>query len=342
MMAAGRGGGPKKLKKTDDYEKALKGFDEKYGKGTIFRLGDVAESVEIISTGSLYMDLASGVDGLPLGRVVEIFGKEMSAKSTMAFHCAKECQKKYGPGSAAVVDVENAIDLRYVRNIGVDVDNLIVSQPDFAEQALDIMIDMIDSGHFKLVILDSVAALVPKETMSKEFSDSQSQASLARIMSKSLSKIQNRAAKMGVLVIYVNQIRDKVGVMFGKKSHSSGGNALRFYSSVRIETYIKHSIKEGGKAVASDIGVKFVKNKVAPPFTEAIVRVVYGEGLDEWHEMVDAMVMLKLIKRSGNTYSFKKLSVKGIDNFVKTFKNKYESKYDEMRDKVYGVLKGKQ
>ena len=282
---------------------AIKQIDKTFGKGTLIRLGDkVVVPTETISTGSLGLDLALGVGGLPKGRVIEIYGPESSGKTTLTLHAIAECQK--AGGVCAFIDAEHALDVGYAKNLGIDIDNLLVSQPDFGEQALEILETVIRSGAVDLVVIDSVAALTPKVEIDGDMDDQQVGVQ-ARLMSKALRKITGLLNKMNCTVIFINQIRMKIGMTgYGSPETTTGGNALKFYSSVRLDIRRIATLKQGENSIGNRVKVKVVKNKVAAPFKQAEFDIMFGEGISKTGELVDYGVKLDIVDKAGAWFSY--------------------------------------
>jgi len=281
---------------------ALSQMDKQFGKGSVLRLGSRSVlPVAVISSGSISVDSALGVGGFPRGRVIEVFGPESSGKTTMALQIIAQAQK--AGGTAAFIDAEHALDAAYARNLGVDVDNLIVSQPDYGEQALEIVGALIGSGGIDVAVVDSVAALVPKAELDGEMGDSH-MGLHARLMSQAMRKLTGTVARTNTLLVFINQVREKIGVMFGNPETTTGGRALKFYSSVRVEVRRMAAIKDGERIVGNRTKVKIVKNKVAAPFREAEVDILYGQGVSREGDLLDLGVIQELVEKSGSWFSY--------------------------------------
>jgi recombination protein RecA len=311
-------------------------LDKAYGKGAVMKLGDSpVEKVEVIPTGSITLDLALGVNGYPKGRVVEIYGPESSGKTTLAIHAIAEVQKQ--GGIAAFIDAEHAFDQFYAKKLGVDIDNLLISQPDNGEQALEIADNLIRSGAIDLIVVDSVAALTPKAEIEGEMGDSQ-MGLQARLMSKALRKLTGSINKAGTCCIFINQLRDKIGVMFGNPETTTGGNALKFYSSIRIDIRKAAQIKEGEEILGNRVKVKVVKNKVAPPFRRAEFDVMYGEGISKVGEIIDLGVDLNILKKSGSWFSYGETRLGQGRDSVKSLIQDNPELMEELEAKIKSAL----
>ncbi len=288
--------------KNSAIEEAISSIEKAYGKGSIMRLGSSDQvSIATIPSGSIALDLALGIGGLPRGRVIEIYGPEASGKTTVALHAIAECQR--AGGVAAFIDAEHALDVRYARRLGVDIENLLVSQPDYGEQALEIADYLVKSNGIDIVVIDSVAALVPKAELEGEMGDAHVGLQ-ARLMSQALRKLTASAAKGKTALVFINQLRTKVGVMYGNPETTSGGNALKFYSTVRLEVRKASLIKNGNDVVGQKSKIKIVKNKVAPPFREVEVDIIYGQGISREGGLLDLGEMFNIVERSASWYSF--------------------------------------
>jgi recombination protein RecA len=312
-------------------------LEKAYGKGTIMRLGDNAiEAVDVISTGSIGLNAALGIGGLPKGRVTEIYGPESSGKTTLALHAIAEAQK--AGGIAAFIDAEHAFDRFYAQKLGVDVENLLVSQPDNGEQALEITENLIRSGAIDIIVIDSVAALTPKSEIEGEMGDSK-MGLQARLMSQALRKLTSTISKTQTCCIFINQLREKIGVMFGNPETTTGGNALKFYASVRLDIRKQTQLKEGEEAIGNRVRVKVVKNKVAPPFKKAEFDIIFGEGISRYFEILDIAVENNLIKKSGSWFSYGETKLgQGRDAVKKVIQDNPELA-DELETKIKELLK---
>ena len=313
-------------------------LDKTYGKGSVMRLGDSAiEEVESISSGSLGLDIALGVGGYPKGRVIEIYGPESSGKTTLTLHAIAECQKK--GGIAAFIDAEHAFDRFYAEKLGVDVQELIISQPDNGEQALEITDNLIRSGAVDIVVIDSVAALTPKSEIEGEMGDSK-MGLHARLMSQALRKLTGSISRTNCTVFFINQLREKIGVMFGNPETTTGGNALKFYASVRLDIRRSTQIKDAdAKVLGNKTRVKVVKNKVAPPFRTTEFDIMYGEGISKIGEIIDIGVNYEIIKKSGSWFSYGETKLGQGRDAVKTILTENPDLIDELEKKIMETLK---
>ncbi len=313
-------------------EVALNQIEKAYGKGSIMKLGEMeVQNIESIPSGSLGIDIALGVGGYPKGRVIEIFGPESSGKTTLTLHAIAECQKK--GGTCAFIDAEHALDVSYAKKLGVDTEKLILSQPDSGEQALEITDTLVRSGAFDMVIVDSVAALVPKAEIEGDMGDSHVGLQ-ARLMSQALRKLTSNVSKSNTILFFINQIRMKIGVMFGNPETTTGGNALKFYSSVRLDIRRIGAIKDKEEVIGNQTRVKIVKNKVAPPFKVIEFDIMYGEGISKEGEIIDIGVALDIINKSGSWYSYNDQKIgQGKEN-AKVFLKENPEALDEIRVKI--------
>ncbi len=312
-------------------------LEKTYGKGTVMRLGDHAiETVEYIPTGSIGLNVALGIGGLPKGRVIEIYGPESSGKTTLALHAIAESQK--AGGIAAFIDAEHAFDRFYAQRLGVDVENLLVSQPDNGEQALEIVENLIRSGAIDIIVIDSVAALTPKSEIEGEMGDSK-MGLQARLMSQALRKLTSTISKTATCCIFINQLREKIGIMFGNPETTTGGNALKFYASVRLDIRKVNQLKEGEEIIGNRAKVKVVKNKLAPPFRKAEFDIIYGEGISRILEIIDLAVEYNIIKKSGSWFSYGETKLGQGRDAVKKLLQDNPELADELEKKIMEVLK---
>ena len=320
------------LEKKKALEAAMSQIEKQFGKGSVMKLGECQQmNVEAIPTGALSLDVALGIGGIPKGRIIEIYGPESSGKTTLALHAIAEAQKK--GGEAAFIDAEHALDPVYAKNLGVDIDNLIVSQPDTGEQALEIAEALVRSGAIDIIVVDSVAALVPKVEIDGDMGDAHIGLQ-ARLMSQGLRKLAGAINKSNSIIIFINQLREKVGVMFGNPETTTGGRALKFYASVRMDIRKIENIKINGEVVGSRTRVKVVKNKVAPPFREAEFDIVYGKGISKEGNILDLAVNLNIIEKSGSWFSYKGEKVgQGREN-VKVYLSEHPDVMDEVEKKI--------
>ena len=312
---------------------AIAQIEKQYGKGSVMKLGDNSANmnVETVPTGSLSLDIALGLGGLPKGRIIEVYGPESSGKTTVALHCVAEVQKR--GGIAGFIDAEHALDPVYARNIGVDIDNLYISQPDCGEQALEITETMVRSGAVDIVVVDSVAALVPKAEIDGDMGDSHVGLQ-ARLMSQALRKLTAVISKSNCIVLFINQLREKVGVMFGNPETTTGGRALKFYSSVRLDVRRTESLKQAGEIVGNHVRVKVVKNKIAPPFREAEFDIVFGQGISREGDVLDLAVNAGIVNKSGAWYAYEGDKIgQGREN-AKTYIHENPAFFDMLEAKV--------
>ena len=312
-------------------ETAMAQIEKLYGKGSIMRCGDEqAANVEAISTGSLALDLALGIGGLPKGRIVEIYGPESSGKTTLALHVLAQAQK--AGGEVAFIDAEHALDIGYARALGVNVEDMLVSQPDTGEQALEITEQLVRSGALDVVVVDSVAALLPRSELEGEMGES-SVGVIARLMSQALRKLAGTVSRTNCIVVFINQLREKIGVMYGNPETTPGGRALKYFSSVRIDVRRIETLKVGGEMIGNRTRAKIVKNKVAPPFKEAEFDIIYGEGISKIGEIVDLGVKLDLIDKAGAWYTYGDVRVQGRDS-MKEFLREHPDVSDQIEAEI--------
>lgn len=320
-----------KDKRSQALDQALKSIEKQYGKGAIMRLGDEPDrKVEASPSGSLNLDIALGVGGYPKGRIIEIYGPESSGKTTLALHAIASSQKI--GGQVAFIDAEHALDAQYAKKLGVDIDNLLLSQPDTGEQALEIAEALVRSGSIDMIVVDSVAALVPEAEINGDMGDSHVGLQ-ARLMSQAMRKLSGIISKTHTTAIFINQIREKVGIMFGNPETTPGGRALKFYSSVRLEIRRSEALKNGTDFIGNKAKIKVVKNKVAPPFKEALVDIIFGEGISKYGEVLDLATDLELVQKSGAWYAYNNEKIgQGRDN---------AKKYLEDHLDIYALLEKK-
>jgi recombination protein RecA len=330
-------GNPEKESKLKALQLTLDKLDKTYGKGTVMKMGDKAiEEVETISSGSLGLDLALGVNGYPKGRIIEIYGPESSGKTTLTLHAIAEAQK--AGGIAAFIDAEHAFDRTYAEKLGVDIENLIISQPDNGEQALEIAENLIRSGAIDIVVIDSVAALTPKSEIEGEMGDSK-MGLHARLMSQALRKLTGTISKTNCTVFFINQLREKIGVMFGNPETTTGGNALKFYASVRLDIRRSTQIKDGDNVIGNRTKVKVVKNKVAPPFKVAEFDIMYGEGISKTGEILDLAVEFEIIKKAGSWFSYGETKLGQGRDAVKSLIKDNPEMAEELEQKIKEKIK---
>ncbi|MBQ9311568.1 MAG: recombinase RecA [Bacteroidales bacterium] len=329
-----------KLEKLKVLQAALSKIEKSYGKGSIMKLGDkTSMQVDVIPTGSLSLDIALGVGGLPKGRIIEIFGPESSGKTTLAIHCIAEAQKQ--GGIAAFIDAEHAFDSVYAQKLGVDTDNLYISQPDNGEQALEIAENLIASGAIDIIVIDSVAALTPKSEIDGEMGESK-MGLQARLMSQALRKMTSTISKTKCCCIFINQLREKIGVMYGNPETTTGGNALKFYSSVRLDIRKTQTLKDGDKVYGNRVRVKVVKNKVAPPFRQVEFDLMFGEGISKLGEIIDIAIEHDIIKKSGSWFSYGDTKIGQGKDLVKQMLRDNPELQEEIEEKVRQILLNKE
>ena len=313
-------------------EAVMKKIEKQFGKGSIMKMGDHSNiDIDVMPTGCLSLDMAIGVGGLPKGRIIEIYGPESSGKTTFALGFIASCQRQ--GGTAAFIDAEHALDPVYAKNLGVDVDNLLISQPDYGEQALEIVDNLVSSGGVDIIVIDSVAALVPKSELDGDM-DQQVVGAHARLMSKILRKITGNVSKTGCIVVFINQIRMKIGVMFGNPETTTGGNALKFYSSVRMEVRKGKTISVGEKIVGAETRVKIVKNKVSAPFREINVDLIYGKGIQKESELVNMAEVAGIIEKAGSWYSYNSERIAQGKENLKAYMKEHPEFAQEIESKI--------
>lgn len=324
-----------KLKVIND---TITNLEKRYGKGTIMRLGDVPiQKLDVISTGCLSLDYALGVGGIPRGRIVEIFGPQSGGKTTMSLHILSECQKL--GGTAAFIDAEHSLSLKYANEIGVDCSQLLLSQPDYGEQALEIVETLVRSGAIDIIVVDSVAALTPKAEIEGDMGQFHL-AVQARLMSQAMRKLTALVDKSKTCLIFINQLRDKVGVMFGPTEETPGGKALKFYSSIRIDVRKITSLKNNNEVYGNKTKIKIVKNKVAPPFREVEVDIIFGKGIDVIGDIINLALQLKLITKSGTWFTYKESRFQGRYQLIEFFKNETEI-FENLRTNIKDLIESK-
>lgn len=328
-----------KLEKLKILQSTLDKIEKNYGKGSVMKLGDRnIEKVEVVKTGSINLDIALGVGGFPKGRIIEIFGPESSGKTTLAIHAIAECQKS--GGIAAFIDAEHAFDSFYAKKLGVDIDNLLVSQPDNGEQALEIADNLIRSGAIDIIVVDSVAALTPKAEIDGEMGDSKVGLQ-ARLMSQAMRKLTSTISKTNCCCIFINQLREKIGVMFGNPETTTGGNALKFYASVRVDIRRVQAIKDGDQNIGNRVKVKIVKNKVAPPFRSCEFDLMFGEGISRIGEIIDLGVEHEIVKKSGSWFSYGDTKLAQGREALKQVLRDNPELTDELEGKIRAALEEK-
>ena len=328
-----------KLEKMKILQSTLEKIEKNYGKGSVMKLGDQASvKVDVISTGSINLDAALGVGGFPKGRIIEIFGPESSGKTTLAIHAIAECQKN--GGIAAFIDAEHAFDSFYAKKLGVDIDNLLVSQPDNGEQALEIADNLIRSGAIDIIVVDSVAALTPKAEIDGEMGDSKVGLQ-ARLMSQAMRKLTSTISKTNCCCIFINQLREKIGVLFGNPETTTGGNALKFYASVRVDIRRVQAIKDGDQNVGNRVKVKIVKNKVAPPFRTCEFDLMFGEGISKLGEIVDLGVEYNILRKSGSWFSYGDSKLAQGREALKQLLRDNPELCEELEEKIRAAMKDK-